>query len=96
MVLVEVLNNFSANGSHLRSNASRLVDDLKFAPSVEIVKQTPELFERATALYAARAEKAWSLADCASFVIMTDMGIGEALTHDLHFEQAGFVAMMRG
>lgn len=37
-----------------------------------------------------RGDKAWSLTDCSSFLIMQDLGITEALAFDRHFEQAGF------
>jgi len=40
-------------------------------------------------------DKGWSLTDCASFVIMEDEGLPAALTHDHHFEQAGFQALLR-
>jgi uncharacterized protein len=40
-------------------------------------------------------DKEWSHTDCASFRVMEKEGIGEALTYDRHFEQAGFKALMR-
>jgi predicted nucleic acid-binding protein len=40
-------------------------------------------------------DKKWSLTDCTSFVVMREMGITEALTGDTHFEQAGFVALLK-
>jgi predicted nucleic acid-binding protein len=46
-------------------------------------------------LYASRFDKAWSLTDCISFVVMEQQGIREALTGDHHFEQAGFVALLK-
>ena len=36
-----------------------------------------------------------SLTDCFSFVLMQRLGLTEALTSDLHFEQAGFKALLR-
>jgi uncharacterized protein len=46
-------------------------------------------------LYRDRPDKAWSLTDCISFVVMADKGIRDALTADHHFEQAGFVALLK-
>ncbi len=40
-------------------------------------------------------DKEWGLVDCVSFVTMNQLGITEALTTDRHFEQAGFVALLR-
>jgi predicted nucleic acid-binding protein len=33
--------------------------------------------------------------DAASFVVMSERGITEALTTDQHFEQAGFVRLLK-
>lgn len=46
-------------------------------------------------LYAARGDKEWSLTDCLSFVVMRRRDIAEAVTGDHHFEQAGFVALLK-
>jgi predicted nucleic acid-binding protein len=40
-------------------------------------------------------DKDWSVTDCASFVIMDHRRIVEALTHDHHFEQKGYRALLR-
>ena len=37
----------------------------------------------------------WSLTDCASFIVMEERGISEALAYDRDFEQAGFTALLR-
>ena len=37
----------------------------------------------------------WSLTDCISFVVMRQYEIGEALTADRHFEQAGFTILLK-
>ena len=55
-------------------------------PRVQIIEASTELWERGRELYANRPDKEWSLADCTSFVVMTDRGITEALTGDRHFE----------
>jgi len=46
-------------------------------------------------LYCRREDKNWSLTDCMSFVVMEDEDIEDVLTADHHFEQAGFVALLK-
>lgn len=53
------------------------------------------LFRRGLDLYQDRPDKEWSLTDCISFIVMKDHGITDALTGDHHFEQAGFVALLK-
>ena len=60
-----------------------------------IVPAEAKLFEQGVEFYHRRPDKAWPLTDCISFVVMTDLGIREALTGDHHFEQAGFRALLK-
>jgi len=53
------------------------------------------LLARGMALYRQRPDKAWSLTDCISFVVMGDERLTEALTGDHHFEQAGFAPLLK-
>jgi predicted nucleic acid-binding protein len=62
---------------------------------MSIVPQSSLQFQDALVLYAARNDKEWSHTDCASFQAMKREGIAEALTHDRHFEQVGFRALLR-
>ena len=45
--------------------------------------------------YAARPDQTWSLTDCASFIVMEERNIVEALAYDKDFKQAGFSALLR-
>ncbi len=60
-----------------------------------IVEANHELFERGLDYFCNRLDKSWSLTGCISFVVMKDKGISEALTADHHFEQAGFVPLLK-
>jgi predicted nucleic acid-binding protein len=95
MVLVEVLNFLSAHGTALRQAAVDLVYAIAGAQGVELVPQDSQLFREALTLYRDRPDKQWSLTDCASFLIMEQRGLTEALTLDQHFEQYGFRALLR-
>lgn len=93
MILDELLAALSK--ASLRPSAVRGVDAILSNPNVEVVPQTSLQFRAAFEGYRAAADKEWSLTDCASFVLMRERGVSEALAHDRHFEQAGFVALLR-
>jgi hypothetical protein len=95
MVLVEVLNMFSSRGEHLRDAAASTIQAITSDPTIEVVPQTRQLFREALILYQSRADKEWSLTDCASFVIMKRRHIDEALTADHHFTQNGYKALLK-
>jgi predicted nucleic acid-binding protein len=95
MVLTELLNGFSDRGPRLRLAATKAVNTLRSTPNVTVIPQTSDQFQRALARYEERIDKDWSLTDCASFLIMEAEGIEAALTHDQHFAQAGFQALLR-
>lgn len=56
--------------------------------SADLVKQAADLFDH-------RPDKSWTLTDCVSLAVMTERKLTDALTHDHHFEQAGFRALLR-
>lgn len=95
MVLSEVLNSFSKKGSGFRMAAIALIHDLQADSTIDIASQTSDLFNEALKLYQHRPDQAWSHTDCASFHIMRQNNITEALAYDKHFVQAGFIALLR-
>lgn len=95
MVLVEVANMFGKEGETIRALVKQTIVSLRENPNVTIEPQTSTLFREALDFYSAHRDKNWSLTDCASFLVMRQEGITEALAHDHHFEQAGFVALLR-
>ena len=90
-VLIEVANGLSA--PRFRARVSRLLSNLECNPRVTIVGDSDVLFQAGRSLFDSRPDKEWSLTDCISFLVMEREGLREALTHDRHFEQAGFVAL---
>ena len=96
MVLAEAFNHLSRQGERFRNLAVQMFRDLESKPNVEIVHQTDAQFRAAVERYAARSDQRWSLTDCASFLVMEGRGITEALAYDRDFQQAGFVALLRG
>jgi predicted nucleic acid-binding protein len=95
MVFTEVLNSFSKQQSHFRQAIAQFVRQSFSNSKIEVVPQTSNLFQQSLHLYEQRADKAWSQTDCASFCVMRQWNILEALTHDRHFEQAGSLALLR-
>jgi uncharacterized protein len=95
MVLTEFLNSISECGPRLREAAARAVASLQNTSQIVIVPQTSQLFEKALKRYQDMSDKSWSLTDCASFLIMEEERLSAALTHDRHFTQAGFQALLR-
>lgn len=79
----------------VRSFAISGVQAIRSNPNVEVIPQTSLQFSAGFELYGSMADKEWSLTDCASFNVMRERGLNEALAHDRHFEQAGFVALLR-
>lgn len=62
---------------------------------MEVVPLSAELFARAYRLYKNHQDKEWGLTDCISFVVMSDLGVTEALTCDRYFVQAGFQVLLK-
>jgi predicted nucleic acid-binding protein len=92
-VLWELVNFYSKPIN--RSKVHKLLTRLRTATQYEIVPATSEMFDAGLALHADRPDKEWSLTDCISFLIMKNRGLARALAYDLHFEQAGFEALLR-
>jgi hypothetical protein len=62
---------------------------------VAIISYEVALLDEGIRLYAQRRDKQWSLTDCISFGVMRQQSLTEALTADHHFEQAGFIALLK-
>ncbi len=96
LVLNEVLAPRSGSSARWRRAAIDLIDRIAQDPRVSVIPQSPEQFSDAFSVFRAIADdKEWSITDCASFLVMERFGIREALTSDHHFEQYGFVILLR-
>jgi uncharacterized protein len=93
-VMTEVLNEFSRRGERMRVAAADFVSAIRARTDLIYVEGTADYFARALERYRRYRDKDWSLTDCSSMVIMGDLAITEALTHDSDFEQAGFAVLM--
>ena len=93
-VLWECVNAFSKPKN--RASAHELMAQVEADPNCEIIRASPELFAAGLRLHRDRPDKEWSLTDCISFHVMQERGLTRALAYDVHFEQAGFEALLRG
>lgn len=73
-----------------RAAGIALIECVQNRADVEIVALSAELWKRGWELFRSRPDKAWSLTDCISFLVMQDAKLVDALTSDEHFRQAGF------
>lgn len=92
-VLAELGNSLAR--TRARVLAAEFIGRLLATPRAEVVFGDRELLTRGLAKYAEYGDKTWGLADCASFELMRQRGCSAAFTHDRHFAQAGFRALLR-
>ena len=95
LVLIEFLNALADNGLHIRAAAVQMVEAIMNNPQVTVVPISRRTFMRSLARYKARPDKGYSLTDCSSMLLMRERHLSESLTTDRHFEQEGFVALLR-
>ena len=87
-----------ADGMALPATRRKFVnflDMLRADSDVLIAPLDEDLQEEGLELYRKRPDKDWSLTDCVSFTVMQREGLTEAITGDHHFEQAGFIALLK-
>lgn len=78
-----------------RQPALSFVADLQDNAAVHVVYVSESLHRAALEFLRQRPDKPWSLCDAISFLLMAQEGIREALSTDHHFEQAGFVRLLK-
>jgi predicted nucleic acid-binding protein len=78
-----------------RQKFIQFYDRLRTRDDVTIVPCGEGLFDQGAELFRRRLDKEWSLTDCISFVVMQQENVAESLTGDHHFEQAGFIALLK-
>ncbi|ELS03532.1 putative nucleic acid-binding protein [Xenococcus sp. PCC 7305] len=85
-------------GSRQKTSRPKLfqyIDSIKLALCIDLIHVNDETDAIAWELCKSRPDKAWSLVDCSSFVVMQQLEIQKALTTDKHFEQAGFIRLLK-
>ena len=80
--------------SRARGRFVEAVELIQSSSHAQLLTVSPALFGEALGLYKDRSDKTWGLVDCASILVMQEMGVTEAFTNDRHFEQAGFKCLL--
>jgi uncharacterized protein len=93
-VLSELVALTQARGLPRRPTLDFLRDLLR-NPSIEVLWVDESLYPAALDLLYRRGDKTYSLCDAISFLQMQERGISDALTTDRHFEQEGFVRLLK-
>ena len=70
--------------------AMQLLEILDRSEAFRLVWIAQERFESAKSFFRKHADHDYSFTDCASFVVMQERRIRDALTTDRHFAEAGF------
>jgi len=91
-VLLEIGN---ALAKDYKQEAIATIKAFRASTEALIVELNSQLFSKGFAMYEKYQDKAWSLVDCISFVVMKDNKTTDALTTDDHFKQAGFNILMQ-
>lgn len=91
-VCIEIANGLAS--LKFRQAAAHIIRSLQETALVRIIPASAELFQQALSLYEQRPDKDWGMTDCASFVVMAENNLTDALTTDEHFRQAGFKALL--
>ena len=89
-VLTELLTYFASRGFAAREQTTKFVRSL-LDSSVEVIPQSRDSFLKGLELYEMRSD---SLPDCISMQTMKAFNLTEALTHDHHFAQEGFITIL--
>lgn len=78
-----------------RRNALAFADSLSGIANLRIIWVDDLIHEDGMRVLRAQLDKTYSLCDAVSFVLMRKAGLTDALTTDHHFDQAGFVRLLR-
>ena len=78
-----------------RPQIIEFINGIKQSTFFDVIHIDKDLDAKSWDLLSNRADKNCSLVDCLSFVVMQKNKIVEALTTDHHFEQAGFIRLLK-
>lgn len=80
---------------HEVSLVATLFESVQASFACQLVWTDAQQFAAVQSYFLKHMDQEWSFTDCVSFCVMKEMRLREALTTDHHFEQAGFVALLK-
>ena len=78
-----------------RPQQIQAIETICSAGLVELVHIDQRTHDQAWLFLKKHRDKMWSLVDCSSLVVMQERGISAGFTTDHHFEQAGFLRLLK-
>ena len=78
-----------------RSQQIQTIETINRAEWIEVIHIDKTLHNQAWRFLKKYDDKMWSLVDCSSLVVMQQRRITQGFTTDHHFEQAGFVRLLK-
>lgn len=91
-VVAEAVNLANARGGSMVGR--RVLDLIEQSAGIRVEWIGIARFELTKAYFRKYADHHYSFTDCTSFVVMRELRIGDALTMDRHFVQAGFKTLL--
>lgn len=92
-IIFELTNAFSS--VQYKSTAIKLIDMINNSKSWSVITIDEDLTTKGMSRFRKMLDKDWSLVDCISMIISEDIGITKIFSNDHHFEQAGFVILLK-
>ena len=80
---------------HSHAAAADFLQTIERSEALRLEWIGPDRFHAAAGFFRRHADKEWSFTDCVSFVTMRELRIRDAFTTDHHFQQAGFVPLLK-
>ena len=90
LVLIELYSLLTSPIKMDHQKRNRIIGKIRDSSWATIISIDDKLLESAWELSRSRPDKNYSVVDCSSFIIMSQLGITQVLTADRHFVQAGF------
>ena len=91
-ILLEIENALS---KRYKRETLEIITHFYTSENMTIIHLNSLLLQRGIEMFDIYKRQSWDLVDCLSFVVMHELGITEALTSDIHFQQAHFAALLR-